>query len=221
MFFKPNGRFKKKELNMPKIVDHNQKRSQIARAVIMLFAQKGFENTSMKDIAESTGIAKSTLYHYFDNKEAILKEASLEILTEHENAVSESFRNQSHPSDKIRVLFKEVLSLSPEAERIFLIFMELWLSHMRGKQYGRFMDIFRELLQGFRTTVQEIIIEGQSRGIYRQDLDAEAIAVYLVASLDGIYMHYYFDQHDFDLFATTKAFIETFIKGLTIRQDGP
>ena len=205
---------------MPKIVDREQKQSQIAKAAIALFAEKGFENTSIKDIALKTGIGKGTLYHYFESKDAILYRASLEILTEFEKSMSDSFLKKRHPSDKLRVLMQEAMSITEEVEQIFFVYMELWLIHLRENQYGRFMDIFRELLQGFRIVVRDIIEEGKQKKLYRQDVDPKNLAIYLVASIDGIYLHYYFDQQAFDLLQICSEFMENFIAGLEVAKEG-
>ncbi len=41
-------------------------------AALHLFSQKGFENTSIKDLAEEAGIAPGLIYHYFESKQQIL-----------------------------------------------------------------------------------------------------------------------------------------------------
>lgn len=47
----------------------------ILENAVVLFAQEGFENTSMRVIAMHVGIKPSVLYHYFENKEELLKAA--------------------------------------------------------------------------------------------------------------------------------------------------
>ena len=46
--------------------------SNILKSAEKLFAYKGFKATSMREIAEQSGITKATIYHYFKNKEEIL-----------------------------------------------------------------------------------------------------------------------------------------------------
>ena len=59
---------------MPKIVDKPKRRREIAIAAMDLFARKGFERTSVREIAEVCGIAKGSVYDYFVTKEDILIE---------------------------------------------------------------------------------------------------------------------------------------------------
>jgi len=51
---------------------HEDKRTAILRTAARLFAEKGYEATSLDNIAETLGMHKATLYHYVDNKESIL-----------------------------------------------------------------------------------------------------------------------------------------------------
>jgi AcrR family transcriptional regulator len=49
-------------------------REQLVNAAAEIFASKGFNATSMADIANTLGLGRSAVYHYFANKEAILRE---------------------------------------------------------------------------------------------------------------------------------------------------
>ena len=52
---------------------HKQERhDQLVATARRLFAEKGVENTTIKDIAEAAGVAQGLLYHYFDSKEDLL-----------------------------------------------------------------------------------------------------------------------------------------------------
>jgi AcrR family transcriptional regulator len=62
-----------------------RRRKEIFHASVHLFLNKGFNETSMREIAEAAGIGKSTLYDYFPSKDDILLsfvEDELQTLTE-------------------------------------------------------------------------------------------------------------------------------------------
>lgn len=50
------------------------RREAILTEALDLFAQKGYENTSISELARNVGISKGNIYNYFDSKEDILKE---------------------------------------------------------------------------------------------------------------------------------------------------
>jgi AcrR family transcriptional regulator len=58
----------------------NRNREKIVATAKKLFMSKGFDGTAMKDIAEAVGMSKSTLYVYFNNKEAVKNYISLEAM---------------------------------------------------------------------------------------------------------------------------------------------
>lgn len=51
------------------------RRRQILDTALMVFAEKGFANTSVKDLAKAGGISTGLMYHYFPSKEKLLEEA--------------------------------------------------------------------------------------------------------------------------------------------------
>jgi AcrR family transcriptional regulator len=55
----------------PRVVE--DRREQIIDAAMRVFAQKGFIRATNKDIAHEAGITPGLIYHYFENKEAVLK----------------------------------------------------------------------------------------------------------------------------------------------------
>lgn len=63
--------------------DRAVKREAVLRAAARAFAERGYHNTSLEDIAASLAVSKPTLYHYVSNKEEMLFEcfrAGLEVL---------------------------------------------------------------------------------------------------------------------------------------------
>ena len=50
-----------------------ERRSDIVNAARYLFQSKEYDKTTMQDVMDYLGIAKGTIYHYFESKEAILE----------------------------------------------------------------------------------------------------------------------------------------------------
>ncbi len=48
------------------------RRSQILKAALVVFAERGFHRTTIRDIAKAAGVADGTIYNYFENKQALL-----------------------------------------------------------------------------------------------------------------------------------------------------
>lgn len=55
---------------MPKVVDHDETRAQLAAAVLPVFLERGYAAVSMQTLADAAGVTKSGAYHYFESKAA-------------------------------------------------------------------------------------------------------------------------------------------------------
>jgi len=79
-------------------------RADILAAAAALFADQGFSATSMNQVAEACGVAKPTLYHYFQDKQALLAQ----ICDSHVHAllalVNEVKAQQLPADDQLRAL---------------------------------------------------------------------------------------------------------------------
>ena len=110
-------------------VEQTRRRKEIFDASAHLFLEKGFNETSMREIADAAGIGKSTLYDYFHNKDDVLLsffEDEIEGLTQRAREIAAQPINAL---DKLRqVMFMHLdylvqnkhfyLKLSLEAQRL-------------------------------------------------------------------------------------------------------
>ncbi len=56
---------------MPKIIDHDAYKQELAGRAAVLFAEQGYSGLGMRKIAEALGLSKSALYHYFPSKKEL------------------------------------------------------------------------------------------------------------------------------------------------------
>ena len=57
---------------MPKIVDHDVRRSEIATAVLQVIARSGVSGASLRSVAQEAGCSTGVIAHYFGDKEGLL-----------------------------------------------------------------------------------------------------------------------------------------------------
>ena len=56
------------------VAANSERRAEILAIAAELFARKGYQNTTVREIADAAGILSGSLYHHFDSKEAIVGE---------------------------------------------------------------------------------------------------------------------------------------------------
>jgi AcrR family transcriptional regulator len=82
--------------------DYGDKRQAILDAAAVLFAQAGYANVKMVDIAKACGASKSMLYHYFSKKEDVLFEIMKEQVQSYLEATQEVVARPSPPALRLR-----------------------------------------------------------------------------------------------------------------------
>lgn len=59
---------------MPKVIDHDKYRTELLSKCLDLFADKGFGNLTMRQLASELGVSTGTLYHYWKGKQDIFED---------------------------------------------------------------------------------------------------------------------------------------------------
>ena len=89
-------------------------RRKIYEAAMVLFREKGFEPTTMRDIAAKAGVALGGAYYYFSSKDAIVLEFYREMQESSNGPVLEALAGQKKLKERIRcVLDKRLALLEP------------------------------------------------------------------------------------------------------------
>src|SRR5271157_5134756 len=80
---------------------------QILSEACRLFATRGFDGTSMRDIAAECGVSKPTLYHYFPDKDSILRPLVMGVTRSLYERVAASIQETDPPREKLRTFMVE------------------------------------------------------------------------------------------------------------------
>ncbi|UCB45864.1 MAG: TetR/AcrR family transcriptional regulator [Spirochaetota bacterium] len=94
---------------MARIKDEN-KRVAILQSSKILFAEKGFYNTSISDIVNETGLPVGSIYTYFKNKEEIVRVIIEEGWNDLHERLEKALSSTTSPKRKIKVLIEQFLS---------------------------------------------------------------------------------------------------------------
>jgi len=91
-----------------------QTRAKILRTAKRLFVEKGYFNTSVKDIAREAGISPATVYHYFSGKEEIAGEICREVIAAIRRGIERAISRGGSAEEKIKGIMEELVSLAWE-----------------------------------------------------------------------------------------------------------
>jgi TetR/AcrR family transcriptional regulator, cholesterol catabolism regulator len=94
----------------------NRKRKEICETATKLFVEKGFEKTTIRDIARAGGINSSALYYYFEDKEAVLYRILIDIMDDSLERMRRIEQNKLSLKDKLFAVIKmhtEIYGVDP------------------------------------------------------------------------------------------------------------
>ena len=139
------------------------RRHEIFHQVVNVFLKKGFQETSMREIAETAGLGKSTLYDYFKTKDEILVyffEDSFNDLTE----AAQTLAMQNIPADKrLRQVMAMYLENMQANKNLFL---KLAMESQRLKMESQ--KQIQANRHAFQDLIRALIDEGIREGIFRK-----------------------------------------------------
>jgi AcrR family transcriptional regulator len=139
-----------------------QRRQEIIETVIPLFIEKGFIETSMRQIAKAVGVGKSTLYDYFDSKDDIIvyvAQKHLDSLIRRAEAVLEE---EGNAADHLQRIMQMHLAFLLENRAFYLRFMaeaqRLKIESQQRLQVNRY---------AYQDLVKRLIETGIQQGCFR------------------------------------------------------
>ncbi len=101
-------------MTKPRGVGFEKMEQAIVDTAGILFERKGFNQTSLQDIAKEVGMARPSLYHYFENREQILA-AGIEVLIEQRDATTQKLRGvDGNPVERLTALMHGLGTLVTE-----------------------------------------------------------------------------------------------------------
>jgi len=198
---------------MPKIVDHDKRRAELALAAVEVFAQRGFEETAMRDIAEAAGVAKGLLYRYFGSKDDLLSYITRDLVSAFDRSIREAISQAIHPEERLRLFVGEFVQFIAAFPSLLRVYTEIWMYNLKGR-YPEMKKLFDDALAQYRGTIAEIVADGQRAGTFRDNLNPRHTAIGMMAFLDGVGIHFLYDESGFDVKAVVELFLETTLSGL-------
>src|SRR5919107_1737290 len=155
------------------------KREAILKAATCVFAQNGYFNSKVSDIAKAAGVADGTVYLYFKSKEEILHSIFDRTMAEGIELAKEQLADCGTPQEKLRWLSKLHLERLGADRDLAVVFQV----ELRGST--KFMEEFSAAgFAEYLRLIRETFEEGQRAGVFRRELRAKTVAKILFGALD-------------------------------------
>ena len=151
----------------------------VLAAAVRLFNERGYDFTSMFDIAESLGITKSSVYHHISGKEQLLQIAMDRALDGLFEAADEVKALEAPAVERLEQLIRRsVLVLTDRLEFVTL------LLRVRGNTAVEQRALVRR--REFDARVTELVMQAQAEGDVRADVDPATAARLLFGMVNSL-----------------------------------
>jgi AcrR family transcriptional regulator len=179
---------------VPKLVDHDLRRAEIAQAVFRLVAERGLEALTIRDVAVEAGWSTGVLAHYFEDKDALLAFAFVRV-AERINQRIDAIPPTGDPLERLRAGLLELVPLDAERRSE----CQIWFGFLgRALAKPELAAIQGALYAEWRARLEQSIAEAQQAGLVRADVQPADEASELAALVDGLSLQALFAPDEID-----------------------
>jgi AcrR family transcriptional regulator len=140
-----------------------RRRHEIFGTSVKLFLKKGFQETSMREIAETAGIGKSTLYDYFKTKDEILIWGVEDEILDMTTAAQEIIAQQLPASERLRKVMKTHFEFLV-AKKDFYLKLSFEVQRLNLESQKR----IQAQRHAYQDLIRQLIDEGIENGSFRE-----------------------------------------------------
>lgn len=188
---------------------NSDKYDQILGAAIKVFAERGFSQSTISQIAQEAGVADGTIYLYFKNKDDILVQF-YERMTEH---VSKRFWQAVGEGqtalEKLHNLIHAHLELFQRESSGAIVYQGE--THL---QWRLVQEPTRKMSKMYRDVISEIVALGQQEGTIRDGLYVGLVKRLINGAVEEVINTWIHTGRDHDLAAMAEPLVELFINGI-------
>jgi AcrR family transcriptional regulator len=175
-------------------------KDKITKTALRLFLERGYERTSLNDIAQEVGITKPAIYHHFKNKDQLFHQVLTMFFEEMGKWSSSQLGSCRNLKDLLKTLFGSLQAFR-EVTGIILgqrylktpySFLELFLAASKKDP-----SIQKRIESGFIVTrkfLMEKLQQAQKKGEIRSDIDCETLSFEIHALIEGTGLISYLDR---------------------------
>jgi len=149
-------------------MDFNDKQIQIIETAESLFAERGFDGTSVRDIADEANINIAMISYYFGSKDKLMEAIFEYRISSFEMNVEALLKNEKlNPLEKVNTLIDEHI------ERVYqkLCFHKIMANVQLFNKNPAILKAANKTKLRSAFVVTELIKEGQKKGVFKKKID--------------------------------------------------
>jgi len=180
---------KQKTMGIRRNLKEAERREEIINSAIKVFSIKGYDHSSMNDLAADTGYSKALIYWYWDNKAALFNDLIDRCMIPYCELLKVTLDSKESFEKKIFRYFGEFVDLFNRQNHLNRLVHFGSLHNNTNKP----LENFKEKVNGYYGQVinylEAIIQQGKKSGYLKAELEESSLALLILLSVEGyIYM---------------------------------
>lgn len=189
----------------------NKTKRKIFETSMKLFAEKGYDATSIEDITDTVGVAKGTLYYHFTSKEEIFNFLVEEGIKLMQNSIDVKTAKLTNYIDKLKAIVLIEIKVVVKYEYLITIL----LSQFWGKEPRH--NMCKQQVYKYINKIEDIVREGIEKGEIKKG-NPEVIASEIYGLIAPVLIYKLRQQEEMDVMKLYYEFEGTIINGLKIEK---
>jgi TetR/AcrR family fatty acid metabolism transcriptional regulator len=171
------------------------KREDIIKAAIKIFAENGYHHAKIAKVAEVANVATGSVYVYFENKEKVLLEIFDEIWKDMYNNLKELVdKKEVSPFEKFDALVDIIFDKFTESPEIALVMVNEQ-NHLLTHKKEKFTEYYEKFIELGVSLIQE----GIDKGVFNSGIDLNIYKHYLLGAFRDLVNTWATDRETFSL----------------------
>jgi AcrR family transcriptional regulator len=167
------------------MTEFNEKQIEILRVAELLFAEEGFDGTSIRDIAKMANINIAMISYYFGSKEKLLEAIVLNRIADMRLQLENIYNEILPPFEKVDKLIELYISRINKNRCIYQIIHFEFSTKKRELNFDSFTEMKRSNLETFKN----IIKEGQDSGEFQKDINVDLLPPIIMGTYFQFHMN--------------------------------
>ncbi len=164
----------------------NEKQIEIIIAAERLFAEEGFDGTSVRDIAKAANVNIAMISYYFGSKEKLLEALLLYRVSSMKLTLESVSQENISPVEKMNKLIYTYVNRIHSNRCIYQILHFELSNKKRELNFKEFIQLKKENLK----FIEAIVKEGQEKGFYSNDINIALLPTIII----GSYIHFHMNK---------------------------
>jgi TetR/AcrR family transcriptional regulator, fatty acid metabolism regulator protein len=166
-------------------IPKDDRRKQILKAAVKVFAEKGYHGCRISDVAEEAGVAYGLVYHYYGNKDGLLASVFDTNWAFFAKAIDDITASDGAMRDKL----EQIVELAFQAfEMAPLVVKVLVLEFGRNARLGEALEN-PQVARVFRS-IAKIFDEGKKKGELHEGIDPAAMSIIFMGALETAFVSF-------------------------------